>query len=131
MSVGVEVDALALMLDGVVIDAMGESLRVGGAFSVDQLQREPSLSAMAQLSTWLDLADVAEAILELEGSADAWLGKSTCLPCSRLAQMAWKQAAKRDRGTGLDARKIGRRYLEAAAILRDGWRPKPQHKEAP
>lgn len=116
--VGVEVDPLALMLDGAAVSRGGfrfnsenvECLEEGG----------PSLMATSlKLAQW---AEVTEAILELEAWAD-WMLNDDSLPSapkelSSLAADALSHSSARNkRGTVLC-------LLEAAALLRDGWRPR-------
>lgn len=109
----VEVDALALMLDGTMSPKTGMRLvgHVGPLAS-----RQPPILLERYLGTE---ADVAQAILELECNADAWARGGDCIWNSELAVRAWSKAPKSK--TNADA--IAERFLKAAALLRDGWRP--------
>jgi hypothetical protein len=113
VSVGVEVDALALMLDGVRgYYRRGEAVfwleKFGGASMLGTLLARPGM------------ADVAEAILELEAWAD-WISSDaddsycpeTLGELGRAARAACKHIPRRPSIV----------FLEAAARLRDGWRP--------
>ena len=119
MSVGVEVDALALMLDGASIgvirfgDVNVRSLVVGGTHGVGG--KEALMTSYAAAPEW---AEVAEAILQLEAWAD-WFDSDhgSDRPMARgdlalqaRAAVGWMSHPQFE-------------YLEAAARLRDGWRP--------
>lgn len=124
MSVGVEVDALALMLDGCMTM---EDIRFNG-YNIETLERRQSLSgrepAMSLVVTRPGWADVAEAILDLEAWAD-WRPlevshpKDDQPPMNALAYAAQDEAESRNPHLEW----FDEVYLEAAALLRDGWRP--------
>ena len=117
MSVGVEVDALALMLDGHVEDGWRAS--TGWVRELERRGVESDLFVLAnETQQW---ADVAEAILQLEALAD-WIPTEGRIPTagwSPLADNAAKHVGFFDVGDDADTM-----LLEAAALLRDGWRPK-------
>lgn len=122
MSVGVEVDALALMLDG----ASNPRLCIA---NVNELERPPPYGQRPLMERYVDQhewAEVAEAIMELEGMAD-WLTRDEeedeAPDFGSLADAALRQSmrtlrARRGRWVAHDIE-----HLEAAALLRDGWRP--------
>jgi hypothetical protein len=120
---GVEVDALALMTDGLLcwpkVDGDGRQppLRRLGAREIRALEEDPAGEAARVLMVH---AAVAEAILELEANADAWLTGGACVENAPLAVKAWGRAPANVASREL----IATRYLEAAALLRDGWRPR-------
>lgn len=122
MSVGVEVDALALMLDG----ANGDLYRFSRV-SVEVLEWGASASGnkpgMARAVAHPEWAEVAEAILQLEAWAD-WFDSDhgSDRPMARgdlalqaRAAVGWMSHPQFE-------------YLEAAALLRDGWRPRKRSK---
>lgn len=118
----VEVDALALMLDGSTSPKSG--MRLVGL--VGSLASGLSYSGGAPLlERYLRTEDdVAQAILELEGSAGTFFGDVTLfraplISAGLLAEAAWEAAPKHKKTSD----SIVTRNLEAAAILRDGWRP--------
>jgi hypothetical protein len=118
VSVGVEVDALALMLDG--------AIGVAGRFdrrSVSNLEVRGEMSSMAWRLRLPGMAAVAEAIFELEGLADCWdADEASCIddnvfpPWTALSFLAALRADSH-MTTSISLR-------EAAALLRDGWRPR-------
>lgn len=122
MSVGVEVDALALMLDGHVEDGWRAS--TGWVRELERRSVESDLFVLAnETQQWVE---VAEAILQLEALAD-WRpieGGLSTAGWSLLADDAAKHAGFFDVGDA-DADTM---LLEAAARLRDGWRPKGWNK---
>lgn len=119
MSSVVEVDELALMLDGTTSPRTG--MRLVGC--VRFLESGMSFSGGGPLlERYLKTeADVAQAILELEGLAD-WRPYNGPSPIQQgtLADQALKHAGfYRSHNKDIDTF-----ILKAAARLRDGWRPK-------
>ena len=118
VSIAVEVDALALMMDGTptLLGRAGQrqvenrSHHGGSCILQRKAERSP---------------DVAEAILELEGYADIWPGDEWLPggpPLAALANAVLHAVRNRSIETGQLI--WGRpQLLEAAALLRDGWRP--------
>lgn len=124
--IGVEVDELALMLDGV----MGEDFRFGRV-SVEVLERGTSASGnrpgMMRAVAHPEWAKVAQAILELEACAD-WRVRESQPPFTDLSRLAIDVCEEVPWPPGFGERCDGllssdERFLEAAARLRDGWRP--------
>lgn len=113
-----EVDELALMLDG----STSPKTRMRLVGHVGPLaSRQPPILLERYLGTE---ADVAQAILELEGTAstffdDIILFSGPLIAAGHLANAAWKAAPKHKKTSD----SIATRNLEAAALLRDGWRP--------
>lgn len=106
------VDPLALMLDGA--DILGEGDRFDRT-NVAILEESPTVAAMAYVSKEKPgTAEVAEAIFELEAWAD-YQGYRPGVGISELASLALLSVIELP---------FPERYLEAAARLRDGWRPK-------
>ena len=124
MSVGVKVDALALMLDGagagVFRFAHGNVRVLESGADGNFGSTTPAMEQYAARPEW---AEVAEAILELEAWAD-WYdsdhGASCPMACGDLACQA-------EAAVGWMAHPQFE-YLEAAALLRDGWRPRKGSK---
>lgn len=119
----VEVDALALMLDGSTSPKSGMRL-VGHVESLASRQAYPLLVSPLLERYLRTEADVAQAILELEGSAGTFFGDVTLfraplIVAGHLAEAAWEAAPKHKKTSD----SIVTRNLEAAALLRDGWRP--------
>lgn len=110
-----EVDELAPMLDGTRSADRGED-RTDNAYRVGSL----GILALVPHLQHAEWAAVAEAILELEANADAWLTGDPPIDNGDLAIKAWAKAPKNT----TSAESIATRYFEAAALLRDGWRPK-------
>lgn len=120
MNVGAEVDALALMLDG-MWDRHGWSRF--GAVNIEAMHvrrmyngKPPTMEIYLEDPTY---AEVAEAILELEANAEAWIAGGATIGNGDLARKAWDRAPR----STISSDSIAMRYLESAAILRDGWRP--------
>lgn len=120
MSVGVEVDALALMLDGVNDDGWRFN-----EVNIKSLERDsvyggqvPLLERTVAQSQW---AEIADAILELEAWADWWHTSDNddrpFLSGYKLSSLAAKAHRHASRYASDEI------LLEAAALLRDGWRP--------
>lgn len=114
MSVGAEVDALALMMDGAVVPIGRYTYK--NVYWLEMLGTESALHYRSR-----EWPDVAEAILELEAWADWWhIGDNDDRPflsgykLSSLAAKAHRHASRYASDEIL---------LEAAALLRDGWRP--------
>lgn len=111
----VEVNALALMLDGSTSPVTKMRL-IGHVRSM----ASPYAGHVSLLERYLRTeADVAQAILELEGNSDAWASGGDCIENSDLALRAWSKTPK----SKINADSIAERFLRAAALLRDGWRP--------
>ena len=121
-TIGIEVDALALMLDGAVFD-----LKTGYKFTSFNYQALVKWSGM-EIATSMEVKlndpewrEVAEAILELEGLADWVPDEDECLmrggfPLSTLAFASLNLVEH-------DTISLDESLLEAAARLREGWRP--------
>lgn len=107
----VEVDALALMLDGHVDGGWRAS-----AGWVHELERR-SVESGLFMHVDGEWAEVAEAILELEAWADSLLHDEPSAPMlmGQLAMDAWTKVKRVTDEVP--------RLLEASALLRDGWRP--------
>lgn len=110
----IEVDALALMLEG--SRGFYRLLRR----SVSWLEERGAASMLSAQLARPGFTEVAEAILELEGNADGWMCGSAINENGELAITAWEQAPPNT----ANAESIAMRYLEASALLRDGWRPR-------
>jgi hypothetical protein len=121
VSVGVEVDALALMLDGAVNEWCHRFGRINLEFLIERRRYNnppPQLERAAAMPEW---TEVAEAILELEAWADYNDGCALDRPSfGPLAVAADRHV--RPAGSTVDS------MLEAAALLRDGWRPRKRSK---
>lgn len=113
----VEVDALALMLDGTTLWSNRNRF---GRTNVTVLEESPTSAAMTYvLKEESGIAEVAEAILELEAWAD-WYASRPLNPWPPIYLGEFALLAYADTpGSGEVYR-----CLEAAARLRDGWRPK-------
>lgn len=112
------VDPLALMLDGAALWPNEPDARFGSS-NVANLEVPSVGSAMRFQTEKPEVAEVAQAIFELEANADAWLHGGVLVKNGDLALRAWDAAPVNP----ASADGIATRYLEAAARLRDGWRP--------
>lgn len=124
MSVGVEVDALALMLDG-VLDGCTRFDRWNVGFLERPLtQRGQKIpGAMTRNLLQPGMSEVAEAILELEAWADWNPLKNPDGAPEAMGHLA-DAAASRAGVYGCEGSKEDDALREAAALLRDGWRPR-------
>lgn len=115
MSVGVEVDARALMLDGALEygDVRFNHMDVK-ALENDQRHQRAFIKAISSKKEW---AEVAEAIFDLEAWADWWISGADGMSPS-FGALAGAAAFHVEPGIS----EVGT-MLEAAALLREGWRP--------
>lgn len=129
----IEVDAdadgdftLALMLDGVV----GPNVRFNQAniWCLANLRRWENSAMATEVRNNEASREKAQAILELEGHADWWLNEDPLAPqpeqfsdlaTSVLVEVTFESPAERP----VPAQVMAEQHLEAAARLRDGWRP--------
>lgn len=118
----IEVDALALMLDG-HCDAEGWRVSTGW---VRELERNGEESGLAIRRDMKAYREVAQAIFELESLAD-WRPFERPFECNGWPFILGDLAESALRHVGFyscDEGATDATILEAAACLRDGWRPR-------
>lgn len=138
---GIEVDALALMLDGVTAPTAADPGWRFGQMNVSALEIDADMGLSGDMTSsmrkvlppppeGLGLEPVAQAILELEAWADWCLVRhgqwGSEPPLGDLAARATCRVVSVKRDLDLpsdDLAYMHHQSLEAAALLRDGWRP--------